>query len=154
FVGGCTLDAAERVMGDGSWGIRDADEGAQIPSPDILEGLYALVAHNLLRQEEQADGEPRLTMLELIHDFAREQLVASGELDAVADAHAAFYLALAARAVADGAAIEPAVWQVHLDPERGNLRAALARRRERGAAIGMTDDEFVRLRAVLDPFLR
>lgn len=72
-----------------------------------------------------------------------------------ADAHAAFYLALAARAVVDGIGIEPAVWHVQLEPERDNLHAALARRRDRGgAAIGFADDEVARLRAVLDPFLR
>src|SRR5262249_47653115 len=63
FHGGCTLEAAEAVCsGDG-----------------LIAGLAALVDDNMLRQEEQADGEPRFTMLETIRSYARERLEASEE---------------------------------------------------------------------------
>src|SRR5262245_41105184 len=61
FHGGCTLEAADAVCGG---------EG-------LLAGLATLVDDNLLRQEEQDDGEPRFTMLETIRAYARERLEAS-----------------------------------------------------------------------------
>jgi tetratricopeptide (TPR) repeat protein len=61
FAGGCTLDAAEQVC--------DAD----------LETIDSLVDKSLVRHEGQ-----RFTMLETIHEYARERLVASGEADPVA----------------------------------------------------------------------
>jgi hypothetical protein len=48
FVGGCTLEAAEKVCGGAG----------------ILTGLATLIDNSLLRQDEQPDGEPRFTMLE------------------------------------------------------------------------------------------
>jgi tetratricopeptide (TPR) repeat protein len=66
FTGGSRLDAAESVCGgDG-----------------LLTGLSALVDNNLLRQEEEPDGEPRFTMLESIRAYALERLE---ELDDVED---------------------------------------------------------------------
>ena len=45
----------------------------------LLAGLSTLVDNNMLRQEEQPDGEPRFTMLETIRAYALERLEASGE---------------------------------------------------------------------------
>src|SRR5262249_8323546 len=67
FQGGCTLDAAETVCG----------------ADGLLDGLAALVDGNLLRQEEQADGEPRFAMLETIRAYALERLEASEESELI-----------------------------------------------------------------------
>jgi len=78
FVGGFTFEAAEAVCNpDGKL--------------DILEGLTALINNSLLRQEETADGEPRLGMLETIRSYALEQLTESGELEALRAQHAQYY---------------------------------------------------------------
>src|SRR6266567_5753277 len=72
FVGGCTLEAAEAVC------IAQGDLLI-----DVLEAVAALVDKSLLRQETQADGQPRLLMLETIREYALERLAASGEAEAV-----------------------------------------------------------------------
>lgn len=80
FAGGCTLEAAEAVCD---------------PGGEALEGLASLIGKSLLRQEEQANGEPRFLMLQTIREYALEKLAASGEEDEVRCAHASCYLALA-----------------------------------------------------------
>ncbi len=108
FAGGCTLSAAEAVC-----------RGEM-----LLEGLSTLVDNNMLRQEEQPDGEPRFTMLETIRAYAVELLEASGEGDAIRQRHAEYFLAVAEQ-------IEPA-WKTGdvdlllLERDHDNFRAALA----------------------------
>ena len=87
FVGGCTLEAAEAVCGGAG----------------ILTGLATLIDNSLLRQEEQADGEPRFTMLESIRAYALERLEASGEADEIRRRHAEHFLSLADRIEEDRA---------------------------------------------------
>jgi predicted ATPase/DNA-binding XRE family transcriptional regulator len=60
FPAGCTLEAVEAICGE------PGDGGA-------LDGLSALVSQSLVRQSEQADGQPRFTMLATIREFALEQ---------------------------------------------------------------------------------
>ncbi len=107
FHGGCTLDAAEAVGG----------------SDDLIAGLATLVDDNLLRQEEQSDGEPRFTMLETIRAYALERLEASGDADDIQRRHAEHFLAIAEQ-------IEPAWRKALLDlraleKDHENFRAAL-----------------------------
>src|SRR5262245_23873478 len=84
FVGGCTLEAVEAVC---------TAEGE--PGWDVLDGLAALVDQSLVRQEEGLDSEPRFVMLETIREYASEQLVARGELEATRHQHAGYYLTFA-----------------------------------------------------------
>jgi predicted ATPase len=78
FVGGFTFEAVEAVCNpDGKL--------------DILESLTSLINNSLLRQEDTADGEPRLGMLETIRSYALEQLSATGELVALREGHARYY---------------------------------------------------------------
>ena len=84
FVGGFTLEAAERVMGDGSWvmGRRRRGPPSPIthsptvpsPSPDVLDGLSSLLDKSLLRHDDGLDGESRFAMLETVREFGLEQL--------------------------------------------------------------------------------
>jgi predicted ATPase len=112
FVGGCTLDAAAAVC--------------QAPGhPDVVEGLAALADKNLLRVEGQADGEPRLGMLETIREYAWERLAASGEAEELRRRHALYYLELAEAAQPEVRLADQAESLRRLEQELNNLRAAL-----------------------------
>jgi predicted ATPase/DNA-binding SARP family transcriptional activator len=134
FVGGCTLEAAEAVC----------HMNGDLPI-DIVQGIAMLVDQSLLRQEEDADGEPRLVMLETIREYALERLEASGETERIRCQHAVCFLGLAERA--ESALRRPHVeyflppperaevklkdidkelWLRRLEQEHGNLWAALA----------------------------
>jgi predicted ATPase len=129
FVGGCTLEAAEAVC--------LADEGG--PDSEALAALAALVDKSLLRQVEGLDGEPRFTMLETIREYGLEQLVASGEAEAMHRRHVAFFLARAERAEPQLHGREQLTWMAQLEVEHDNLRAALAwsHRTPDGAEMGL-----------------
>jgi non-specific serine/threonine protein kinase len=88
--------------------------------------LASLLDKSLLRQVEQPNGEPRLSMLETIREYAWEQLVAHGEAEAGGRAHADYYLALAEAADASlSQGIDQKLWMERLEPEHENLRVAL-----------------------------
>ncbi|MFY9884704.1 MAG: tetratricopeptide repeat protein [Candidatus Cybelea sp.] len=66
--GGGSLDAAAAIAGD------ERDEGS------ILFRLAPLVEKNMLWLSEDTDAEPRVSMLEMLREFAHERLAESGEL--------------------------------------------------------------------------
>jgi predicted ATPase/transcriptional regulator with XRE-family HTH domain len=123
FSGGFGVEAAESVC------ARD-QEGGQ----EVLEVLAGLVDESLVRRVKDADGEPRLTMLDTIHEYARERLEESGEAETVRRRHAEFFLRMAEGI---GSALEPALerrgytdrtWSEYdaIQTEHDNMRAALA----------------------------
>jgi predicted ATPase len=131
FRGGWTLDAAKQVAGA------------------TLGALTALVDKSLVRQDSakqysSAEGalskpasEPRFVMLELIREYALEQLAARAEAETLGRAHASYYLALAEAAAAqwDGPTADRAIAQ--LTCEHDNLRAALHSARDGDLTLGM-----------------
>ncbi len=122
FRGGWTLEAAEEVC--------DVDDD---PGLDVLDGLQSLLDKHLVltagasRAEELAggNGATRFRRLETIREYARERLAASGEHEALARRHLAYYLRLAETAALELARPEHAAWLDRLDQELDNLRAAL-----------------------------
>ena len=111
FRGGCTLEAAEEVIG--------AD----------VDTLQSLVEKSLLRHTDV-----RFWMLETIREYAAERLEESAEADELRQRHAQHFLALAEEA-------EPNLveysgeWLGRLERELDNLRAAL----DRLGAFGETE---------------
>jgi predicted ATPase/class 3 adenylate cyclase len=88
FAGGCDLDAIAAVT---------AAPTAPQRHRDPLDMVSELVDASLAAIREAYDGEPRVAMLETIRAFARDQLRAAGEEDAVRLAHAEHYLTVAER---------------------------------------------------------
>jgi non-specific serine/threonine protein kinase len=123
FVDGCTAEAAEAVVGQTD---RRADGQSHDPSLPVFTGLGALVDKSLVRQEPQADGEPRFRLLETVREYGLERLAESGEETAIRNAHADYYLTLAEQAELRLIAAGSASWVERLAIERANLRAAVA----------------------------
>ena len=114
FAGGFRLEAAEEVC--------DAD----------LDTIDALLEMNLLRSEEQPDGEPRFFMLESIRDYADEQLATHGDSAEIQGRHARWIGEwLEARAQARGKGALIGDWGPE-DEEHDNARAALVWARDTG----------------------
>jgi predicted ATPase len=126
FQGGWSLPASEAIG------------NAPALSPlgvAVLTGVETLVSQSLLQERDGSDGEPRLGMLETIHEFAAEQLAASGEADAVQAQHAAYFLALAEEAEPQLTGPHQDTWLTRLEEEHDNLRAALHWAGSRRAAV-------------------
>ncbi|MGH9969245.1 MAG: ATP-binding protein, partial [Pyrinomonadaceae bacterium] len=121
FAGGLTLEAADAVCNT-----------AGEPRVDILESLASLVDKSLLDQKEQADGEPRFTMLETFKEYGLAQLEAGRETSNVRAHHANFFLALIEQAEPMLSGADQAVWLTKLETEHDNLRAALRWAKENG----------------------
>ena len=78
FAAGFSLEAAETVCVD------DAVLA-------VLDGIASLVDKSLVRTEDPLHGQPRFTMLQVVRDFALEQLDALGETERLRRAHADYY---------------------------------------------------------------
>jgi predicted ATPase/DNA-binding CsgD family transcriptional regulator len=159
FAGGCTVEAAAAVAGatapPGSrcrgtqggttpqdprgrslpatgGGAEPRGAGGGGPPSGVVLALEALVDNSLLKQDEQADGEPRFSLLETVRAFGLERLAAGGELAAARDAHAAHFLRLAEAAEPHLGGAQQEAWLDALTREHDNVRAALRWLLERG----------------------
>ncbi|HEY6406272.1 MAG TPA: tetratricopeptide repeat protein [Ktedonobacteraceae bacterium] len=137
FVGGWTLEAAEAIC----W-----NEGEIRPGESILI-LGALVDASLVQVDIPAESRERFGMLELIREYALQQLHAAGEVEQCRRRHAAYYASLAEAAIAyfgpeDGARNT----QFSLAQELPNARAALQWAEEMNEAeLGLRLAGFARL---------
>jgi predicted ATPase/DNA-binding CsgD family transcriptional regulator len=120
FVGGCSLEAVQSIF-----------PGNQA---SLLDRLASLIDNNLLRQVEQADGEPRLYMLETLREYALERLTHHSELEAVQQRHGDTFVTLVEQAERHLTGADQAAWLDRLDREQGNIRAVLQNALKRGDA--------------------
>lgn len=60
----------------------------------VEDTLASLVDHSLVRIDERPETGPRVRMLQIVRDFAEEQLATSGELEATRRSHARWYARL------------------------------------------------------------
>ena len=121
FSGGFTLEAAESVT------------GTRNPA-DLLDGLDELIQQSLLSRDSVGDDESRLRMLEVIREFAEEQLAAHAELMDAQHRHASYYLGFAEGAGSYLFGPEQQAWLERLEREHDNLRQALRWLTEQGDA--------------------
>lgn len=113
FAGGFTVEAAESICAPPE---SDAE---------ILDLLSALVDSSLLVSKELADGSIRLSMLEVVREFALaefDKLEAAGDLR---EAHAKYFLEFAEECEKFFRGEEGSVWLEKLGNDHNNLRAAL-----------------------------
>jgi predicted ATPase/transcriptional regulator with XRE-family HTH domain len=139
FVGGWTLEAAEAV---------GFIEGETTPGEVILT-IAALVDASLIQTEMVSDGVIRFQMLELMRDYARQQLHVAGEEEQCRRRHAAYYARLAETIIAyfgPEQGVRAAHFALALAQELPNARAALEWAEERREAeLGLRLTGFARL---------
>jgi len=117
FAGGFTFEAAEAVCAN-----FDSDKEYL----EVLDLITSLVDKSLLVAKEQASGDLRFRMLEVVREYALESLEASGDAEEMRRRHAACYLALGEEAEPHLQASQSAEWLDRLEDEHDNLREALA----------------------------
>jgi predicted ATPase/DNA-binding CsgD family transcriptional regulator len=113
FVGGCTLEGADAVC-----------RAAADLSRDTLDLVGSLIEKSLLRQPA-AGGEPRVSMLETIREFALEHLALAGEEELTRRSHAEYCTALAQALETELAGGRQSALD-RLEADHDNFRAALA----------------------------
>jgi predicted ATPase len=128
FAGGFTLEAAETIT-----------VGAGLAADAILDLLAQLVDKSLVIPPEAA-GAPRYRLLEIVRQYAREHLEASGDIGRVRDRHRDYFVGMAEEA-------EPFIfggvtdrrWLGRLEDDIDNVRAAFEWSRETpdGAETGL-----------------
>jgi predicted ATPase/DNA-binding XRE family transcriptional regulator len=111
--GGGTLEAAAAVGGD------ERDERS------ILFRLAPLVEKNMLWLAEDVDAEPRVSMLEMLREFANERLAESGELPDAQGRHAEHMVQFTAGAERQLTSSAQGRRLAHLERDHANLQAAL-----------------------------
>ena len=113
FTGSFSLDAVESVCAS-----------AGETSGALVDCVTALVDKSLLVYDP-GDTGTRYRLLETVREYAAEQLAAAGEIDAVRDRHARFFVGLAERAApAIFGGVGDEGWMTRLDEESANLREA------------------------------
>jgi tetratricopeptide (TPR) repeat protein len=126
FAGGATLEAAERVC---------AGPGPADPAADeVLYLLAGLVAKSLVVAADGNGAGVRYRMLETVRAYGAERLAEAGEDQALARAHAAWFLELAETAEPELRRRDQLRWLDRLAAERDNLHAALRWATDRGDA--------------------
>jgi hypothetical protein len=107
FSGGCTLEAAETVLG--------VD----------LSAVEALLAKSLLVRHTHDDDEPRVRMLEPVRAYAVERFTERPDAEALRSRHCEYYVSLAERSEPALRGPEQMAWLHRLGADHANLRAAV-----------------------------
>ena len=119
FVGDYELEAIAAICATD----RDPD---QLTPSSVLDALEALIDHSLVTHSVSGAGEPRFGMLETIREYALQRLTESGQLAALHERHAQYYLSLARQAEAQLSGALQDSWLDRLEREHDHFRTALA----------------------------
>lgn len=109
-VGGFTLPAATALAPDLGFG-----------DVDLLDVLDELVTHSLVDPVENG----RFRMLEVVREFAREELIRSGELESTIDRHTEYFLSYAEQASGHYAGRDQLPWLDRMHADAANVTAAV-----------------------------
>ncbi len=124
---GCALEDAEQICV--AVAAHGESNGSVTDEPDLLSVMERLVDQNVVRRWEVNDDKGgahvRIGMLEVVREYACEQLRASDEERAARTMHAERFAALAETAAPQLAGPEQERWLERLDRESDNMRAAL-----------------------------
>lgn len=115
FVGGFTLEAAERVCSREEIG------------PDQVHGILAALVDKSLVQAEERGPAMRYRMLEVVRQYALERLDQSNEADSTRDRHRDVFLDFAERAAPELLTPRQPEFMDVLDPEAANFALAIDR---------------------------
>jgi predicted ATPase/DNA-binding XRE family transcriptional regulator len=91
----------------------------------VLDALSSLAAKSLVSRMYEAEEPARFVLLQLVREFARAQLDASGETDLVLRRQADYVIALTGEAAEHLTSAEQERWLRILDAEAGNIRVAV-----------------------------
>jgi predicted ATPase/DNA-binding SARP family transcriptional activator len=97
---------------------------ADLPDPAVFDGMDSLLANSLVYRLDDV-AEPRYAMLEMLREFALDQLFQAGERGDAARRHARFYRELAEAAEPELTGENEAAAVERLSLEVGNIRGAL-----------------------------
>jgi len=122
-MGGFTLEAAEALQSI-------ADRSCRLEDPKInpnghisaLALLESIVDQSLVERLERQSDAPRFRLLEMVREFALEQLVAQGELEQARWCHARYYFNLAR--VDNQLRVDLDSWLSQVAIDQANIRAA------------------------------
>ncbi|MDQ3654062.1 MAG: tetratricopeptide repeat protein [Chloroflexota bacterium] len=120
FMGGFTLDAVVDVCAN-----QEPATEEMTREHAVIDLLGSLVDQSLVARVDNPDGDSRFTMLESVHAYASQQLLAHGEAGTYEARHADWCLRLAERAEQRLVREVDTSWLDVLEAEHDNLRAAL-----------------------------
>ncbi|MCU0492352.1 MAG: helix-turn-helix domain-containing protein, partial [Chloroflexaceae bacterium] len=127
FSGSFSLEAVAAVQSD--------------PICNLQWSICNLTDKGLLQRQRASEGEERFALLEMLREFALEELAAHGELDEARAAHAAYFLKLAEQGSNVAATSQEVRWLQEIADDMNNVRAALTYLRDAAdprAALQMT----------------
>jgi predicted ATPase len=114
FAGGWTIGRAARIVGDGEDPVDEVE---------LQDRLTRQIDRSLVIVDRGATT--RYRMLETIRQYAREKLIESGEVEALADRHFRAFASLAAMAEPELRGAGMVDWLDRMDSDVENLDAAL-----------------------------
>jgi predicted ATPase/class 3 adenylate cyclase len=112
FAGGWTLESAEKICAEAGSGV------------EILDLLSRLVDKSLVSVERSVEGA-RYHLLETTRQYAQNKLLEADRGDQMRDRHLDYYLGLAEAVEPRLYHLDQLMWNVILDSELDNVRAAL-----------------------------
>jgi predicted ATPase len=108
FAGGWTLDAAQAVC-----------------AGDVLELTNSLVKKSLIVANQEAGRDTRYQFHEVVHQYAQEKFVETGEEENIRTRHMSYFMRLTEQVEPKLTGLTQMEWLKRLKDERDNVRAAL-----------------------------